>query len=748
MDVLRHLSETGDSILNLDLTHLHIFDSALYRRVIQHPEDLITIFDATINRIFCDTFSEEAAAIEQNRRKGIQTRMYNLLPAQVQSMRELNPNDISKMVSIRGMVIRTSTIIPDIQAAMYRCVKCHAMKEVSIAHGRIEEPRTCMSCNSRDCFSLIHTRSQFADKQMVRLQEAPESIPKGETPATFTLIMYDSLVDSVKPGDRVEITGMLRAVPVRVNPKMRSVRSVFRTYIDCVHVRILNYNQSRRGIAQSSSQKDVLGQPTDSNADIAVNQETVTSEQTARRKRYFQELSCRPDLYDRLTNSIAPSIFGMEDEKKGVLLQLFGGARKDGQGEANEEVTGDGSARFRSAINILLVGDPGTSKSQLLHSAHRLAPRGVYTSGRGSSAVGLTAYVTKDPDSDDYVLESGALVLSDRGVCCIDEFDKMSEYARSVLHEAMEQQTVSIAKAGIIATLNARTSVLAAANPVNSRYDTSKAVVENIDLPPTLLSRFDLIFLVLDAPNADSDRRLAKHIVSLFFKNYEDDLTKSDEMAGGQSVKKEDDPTDEPEAFYEDVPVAPSYESTKLLDAKTLTEYIAYSRETVDPKLTDSAANALVRGYVEMRSAGRGGGTITATPRQLESLIRLAEAHARMQLKETVEENDVEEALRLVKSALRMSALDPNTGKIDMNLFAAGKSRANDNMFEFLEQAIVSKVKEKSENGELQTTQLLAALRETSDATINPGDVREALRRLEQKEEIVLTHRGTTVRLV
>eukprot|EP00178_Gracilaria_changii_P013631 TRINITY_DN3847_c0_g1_i1.p1 TRINITY_DN3847_c0_g1~~TRINITY_DN3847_c0_g1_i1.p1 ORF type:complete len:1006 (+),score=170.50 TRINITY_DN3847_c0_g1_i1:126-3143(+) len=747
IDVLRHLSETGESIANIDLSHLHAFDSLLYRRVIEHPEDLITIFDATINRIFCETFPNEAQDIEQHLRKSIQTRMYNLLPGQVQSMRELNPSDISKMVAIRGMVIRASTVIPDIQAAMYRCTKCHAMQEVNIAHGRIEEPRKCMACNSRDSFSLIHSRSQFADKQMVRLQEAPENIPKGETPATFTLVMYDSLVDSVKPGDRVEITGMLRAVPVRVNPKLRTVRSVFRTYIDCVHVRTLNHNQSRQGLQNSVPDKDVLGNPTDPTADLAFTQETMTTEQKKRRKEYFDELACHPELYQRLADSIAPSIFGMEDEKKGVLLQLFGGAKKNGQNEANAEANGDGSARFRSAINILLVGDPGTSKSQLLHSAHRLAPRGVYTSGRGSSAVGLTAYVTRDPDSDDYVLESGALVLSDRGVCCIDEFDKMSEYARSVLHEAMEQQTVSIAKAGIIATLNARTSVLAAANPVNSRYDTTKPVVENIDLPPTLLSRFDLIFLVLDAPNAESDRRLAKHIVSLFFKNY-DESREAKQEQNNTSRTEDDLAAQELVEFDDEMPTAPSYGSGKLLDAKTLTEYIAYARETVDPKLTDSAADALVNGYVEMRSAGRGGGTISATPRQLESLIRLAEAHARMQLKNDVEEEDVHEAMRLVKSALRMSALDPNTGKIDMNLFAAGKSRGDNTMANFLERTIIDKLKEMSDGGGLHTSKLLTALRETSDAVINAGDLREALRALEQKEEIVFTHRGTLVQLV
>lgn len=737
LDQLQHLAETGGSVVNVDMSHLASSDEGMYRKLINYPNELVSVFDAVIGKIFGEEFPTEAAAIQEKKRSGLQVRTFNLLQEHVQSMRNLNPKDIGTMVGVRGMVIRASNVIPDIQRAMYRCTKCQAMKDVSISFGRIEEPRKCTSCNVRDSFTLIHSRSSFSDKQTVRLQEAPESIPKGETPATFTLIMYDSLVDTVKPGDRVEVTGILRATPIRVNPKLRTVRSVYRTYIDCIHVRTLNNNQSR-AIADGRAQfgeKDALGQPAAESDGPGVNVQAYTEEQKAAREEYFDTLACHPALYERLAASVAPSIFGMTDEKKGVLLQLFGGSSKVGVGEANEEALSDGSARFRSAINVLLVGDPGTSKSQLLHSAHRLAPRGVYTSGRGSSAVGLTAYVTRDPDSEDYVLESGALVLSDRGVCCIDEFDKMSDFARSVLHEAMEQQTVSIAKAGIIATLNARTAVLAAANPVNSRYDTSKSVVDNIDLPPTLLSRFDLIYLVLDAPNADADRRLAKHIVSLFFKNYDEKAPKEE--------------TEEVDSDDELLNEAPQYYGGPLLDAQALTEYIAYAREKVDPKLSDEASQALVSGYLDMRSGGRGGGNITATPRQLESLIRLAEAHARMQLKENVEESDVKEAMRLVKSALHMAAYDPNTGKIDINMFAAGKSRALEGRIEMLGRVITDKLEEpRWKDKEVKTAALLAMLREGSDVDISAGDMRDALKRLEETERIALLGGGTRVRLM
>ncbi|XP_060861436.1 DNA replication licensing factor MCM4 [Metopolophium dirhodum] len=670
MTKLSNVLEMEIPYVDIDCGHLHKFDSEIYDQLICYPQEVIPVFDTVVNEVF---FTKYPAADLTHVTKALQVRPFNV--QKTKNMRFLNPEDMDQLITVTGMVIRCSDIIPEMRDAFFRCIVCSYTTIVEIDRGNIAEPTLCPHCNTNHCFELVHNQSNFTDKQLTKLQESPDEMPAGQTPHTVNLYSYNELIETVQAGDRVSVTGIYRAVPMQVNPRMRNFRSVYRTHIDILH--FLKNNDSR--------------------ISFAVEEKNKISEE---RIEVLRQLSKTEDIYDRLSNALAPSIYENCDIKKGILMQLFGGTRK----------TSIKKNHLRSEINILLCGDPGTSKSQFLSYVYDIVPRSQYTSGKGSSAVGMTAYVIKDPETRQLVLQTGALVLADNGVCCIDEFDKMSESARSVLHEVMEQQTLSIAKAGIICQLNARTSILAAANPCESQWNKNKTIIENIQLPHTLLSRFDLIFLMLDPQNEQYDRRLANHLVSLYYQNEH-------------------------------------YERDEQMDTSLLQDYITYGRETFQPILNEESRQKLIQYYVNMRTIGSGRGQVSAYPRQLESLIRLSEAHAKMRYSNVVEMTDVDEAWRLYREALKQSATDPLSGKIDVGILTTGLSSAarqrRHDLAEYLSKVISSQPKSTIFNYQ----KLLSEAKSAFPFQVIREMLDDALKEVQDLGQIMVTGR-TTIRRI
>eukprot|EP00939_MAST-03C_sp_MAST-3C-sp1_P000076 g76.t1 len=494
------------------------------------------------------------------------------------SIRQVSARAIGKLVKVRGMITKCTDVKPLVSIVTYSCDVCggEIYQEVKKRNfiPLTECPSTkCVQNKSRGKLFMQSRGCKFVKFQTAKVQELPSQVPIGHIPRTMTIHIRGELARTCLPGDVVTMGGIFLPLPFS---GFRAIRAglITDTYLEAMHI-----SKGKQSFADMEISRDMEAEvDTESESD---------------------------NIYTKLAKSLAPEIWGQVDVKKSLLLQLVGGCTRQ---------LPDGM-RIRGDINICLVGDPGVAKSQLLKHISVVAPRAVYTTGKGSSGVGLTAAVNRDTLTGETVLEGGALVLADKGICCIDEFDKMEDGDRTAIHEVMEQQTVSIAKGGITTTLNARTAILAAANPLYGRYNLSKSPSQNINLETALLSRFDLIFLLLDKPSEDNDRKLAEHITFVHRNSQHPEL------------------------------------EFQPYSAKFLRTYIAMARK-IEPYVPPELAGKIVNEYVEMRKndlndSKKNQETHSMTARMLLSILRLAQALARIRMHSKVCEEDVDEAIRL-----------------------------------------------------------------------------------------------------
>mmetsp|Transcript_12370 Transcript_12370/g.18763 ORF Transcript_12370/g.18763 Transcript_12370/m.18763 type:complete len:729 (-) Transcript_12370:32-2218(-) len=586
----------GLYFIEVDLLHITEYDVILLNCLQTRPDEMLPFFELAAKDAL-QMSVREATAISGNQSNIPDFQVILKSDQLPQSLRNLTAEHVNTLIKVPGIVISCSRIRAKATLITIQCTNCFRVERIS-SKSAMQGAEIPSKCGGEGCqpgsFVVVADNCEYIDQQTLKLQESPEVVPTGEMPRNIMLTVDRYLVDRVAPGTRVSVMGISSLMQNATREKLKS------TSVRTPYLRVVGIQVDTAGGGRS------------------------TSSFSPQEEEEMQQLARDPDIYGKLERSIAPQISGdyTKDIKKAIACLLMSGSRK---------VLADG-VRLRGDVNVLLMGDPSTAKSQFLKFVERVAPVGVYTSGKGSSAAGLTASVVKDSRGE-FFLEGGAMVLADGGVICIDEFDKMRETDRVAIHEAMEQQTISVAKAGITTVLNCRASVLAAANPIFGRYDDLKSVGENIDLMSTILSRFDCIFIVRDVRDAERDRGIARHVLNVHLSSAIVDAT--------------------PEVDIE---------------AHKLKRYVAYCRERCAPRLSDEAAAMLSSQYVHVRNQVRlalqdspgESMVVPITIRQLEAMVRLAEALAKMRLSAEAGVSDVEEAIRLFKvSTLAASEANP-----------------------------------------------------------------------------------------
>ena len=581
-ELIRQVSK-GQKFIKLDFNALSLFSPELAELLLEKPEDIIKAAELAIGN-----FDIEGDT------KNFRIRFFNLPLSQRMLVRNIRSNHINKLIEIEGLVRQKSDVRPQVTSARFECPSCGNIITVLQLDTKFNEPSRC-SCGRRGKFRLIS--KELVDAQKLVLEEAPEDLEGGEQPKRLNIFLKSDLVSPMSdkrtnPGSRIKVSGVVKEIPIEIGG-IRTTR--FDLFCDSNNVEPVQEDFYEIDISEAE-EKEIL--------------------KLAEDKRVFE----------KLRDSLAPSIYGHERVKEAILLQMLGGVMK--KRDKGDVTRGD--------IHILLVGDPGSGKSQLLKRVSVVAPKSRYVSGKGATGAGLTASVVKDEFLKGWALEAGALVLTNKGICCIDELDKMTPEDQAAMHEGLEQQTISISKANIQATLRAETTVLAAANPKFGRFDPFELIAKQIELPTTLLNRFDLIFPMRDLPDKEKDEKMASFILQLH-----------------QSGEKQE----------------------SEISSELIKKYVSYARRKVFPKLTDAAMKEIKEFFVDMRNAGEkdeATKSVPISPRQLEALVRLSEASARAELHDKVLKKDARRAIELIHYCLSQIGFDPATGKIDIDTIATG----------------------------------------------------------------------------
>jgi replicative DNA helicase Mcm len=601
------VSDAKTKSLTIDFQELVKFDVRLSEELVNNPgkvlkdaEDALPLVDLPVKR----KVSAFVRVIK--------------IPKKTQ-IRDLRSDHINTFVSVEGTVRKITDVRPRIIVAAFECARCgNVVYLPQEGSGKFLEPSYC-SCNEekKGVFRLMFKESSFEDYQRIKVQESPEDLRGGEQPQTLDINVNNDLAGIMTPGERLVVNGILRSVQ-KINKDGKTV--YFEIYVD---INSMEFEEQEFDDLEIS--------PEDEEAIV--------------------KLANDKSVFKKIIASIAPSIYGYDEVKEAVALQLFSGVVKN---------LPDGT-RVRGDIHVLLVGDPGIAKSQILRYVVNLAPRGVYTSGKSASSAGLTAAAVKDDFDGSWTLEAGALVLADKGIAAVDEMDKMKAEDRSSLHEAMESQTISVAKAGILATLKCRCSLLGAANPKLGRFDAFENISEQINMPPSLISRFDLIFILQDRPDEKRDANIAGHILK---SHYAGEL-------GAHRLHNASSFVTEAAVKEAQNPILPE------IDAVLLRKYIAYAKRNIYPVMTDEARTRITKYYLELRKPGEAESSpIAVTARQLEGLVRLSEASARLRLSDRVAIEDVERTIAITMSSLRQVGMDKDTGKLDIDILTVGVGKA------------------------------------------------------------------------